>query len=332
MGSSPFGFKNKDNYTRFLGLVSHEFFHTWNVKQLRPKGLYPYDYTKENYTRELWIAEGTTSYYGDLLLVRAGFRPAEKYLESLAGEIQGDRLRPGNRVQPVSESSYDAWVKFWKGTEQSYNAESDYYGKGDDVSLLLDLEIRKQTMNLRSLDDVMKTMFERFPLGGTGYTVEDFRKVAEEVAGTSLKKFFDSYVDGTEPLPWDTALGYAGLQIVPKDSIQKPWLGISTGDVGEKTRITRVTEGSPAYDAGLDIGDEILALDGTRVRAADLADRISNLKPRTTVTLTVFRSDRLREFTVRCDVPPVPTYKITRVAKPSDQQKAVYEGWLRSIW
>src|SRR5436309_7074862 len=142
MGTGPFVFKNPETYRNFLGLVAHEYFHTWNVKQLRPKGIHRYDYTRENYSQELWIAEGTTTYYENLLLVRAGLRTAEKFFETMAGSIQNDRMRPGNAIQPLAASSFDAWVKFWRNTEQSFNEESDYYGKGANVSCLLDLEIR----------------------------------------------------------------------------------------------------------------------------------------------------------------------------------------------
>ena len=114
IGAKPFVFKNPDTYRNFLGLISHEYLHTWNVKHLRPKGLHPYDYTKENYSKELWIAEGTTSYYGNLLMVRAGYKPVNKFLDDVANAIQGDRQRPGNKIQSLSESSFDAWIKYWR--------------------------------------------------------------------------------------------------------------------------------------------------------------------------------------------------------------------------
>jgi predicted metalloprotease with PDZ domain len=332
MGTRPYVFKNPDSYRGFLGLVSHEYFHTWNVKQLRPKGIHPYDYTKENYTRELWIAEGTTSYYDNLLLVRAGFVKPEKYLERLAGEIQADRQRPGNTVQPVSESSFDAWVKYWKGTEQAYNSESDYYDKGADVSLLLDLEIRNMTKGARSLDDVMRAMYKRFPLKGSGYTLNDFIHVAEEIAGGSLQQFFTQYVYGITPLPWENALSYAGLQIAAKDSVAKPWTGAVTNDVGEKTKITRVIAGSPAYNTGVDIGDELLALNGNRVRSADFNDRIAELKVGDIVTLTLFHNDRLREIKIALDHTPVPAYKVIKITSPTSSQKELYKDWLKAHW
>lgn len=332
MGSRPYIFKNAESYKGFLGLVSHEYFHTWNVKQLRPKGIHPYDYTKENYSKELWIAEGTTSYYDEVLLIPAGFKTVEKYLDGVAGAIHNDRQRPGNTLQSLAESSFDAWVKYWRGTEQAFNTESDYYGKGANVSLLLDLEIRYRSLNKYSLDDVLRAMYKRFPLRGGGYTGEDFQKTSEEMAGGSLKEFFDKFVRGTAPLPWEEKLAYAGLQIVAKDSIAKPWIGLVTSDAGEKTRVTRVLTGSPAYNAGLDIGDEVIALEGVRVRTSDLNDRIGERKNGEAVQLTVFRGDRLREFTVTIGLSPVPSYKITKVSTPTELQKQIYQDWLRTSW
>lgn len=329
MQRGPFGFKGADNYRSFLGLVSHEYFHTWNVKQLRPKGITLYDYTKEDYVKELWVAEGTTSYYGELMLLRLGYMTQQDYLSSLAKGVQGDRMRPGNKVQSITESSFDAWVKFWRGRQNAWNAESDYYDKGSHVSLLLDLAIRHLSKNKHSLDDVMRTMFERFPLG-KGYTVDDLQKVSEEMAGGSLQLFFHDYVHGTTPIPWEQLLGYAGLQLDKKDEEPKPWLGIQTYDQDNQTRIYGVVAGSPAYDAGLDVNDEVLALNGFKVRSNDLTSRIADMKEGDRITLTVFRDNVLREFQVTLRNPDVPNYSISEVKNPTDLQKAIYNDWLRT--
>ena len=328
VGARPFVFKNPDTYRGFLGLIAHEYFHTWNVKQLRPKGIHPYDYTKENYSSELWIAEGTTSYYDNLLLVRAGFTTAEKYLDGVASAVQNDRQRPGNSVQPLAESSFDAWVKYWRSTEQSFNLESDYYGKGANVSSLLDLSIRHRTANKHSLDDVMRTMYARFPLSGAGYTLADFQRVAEELSGGSLREFFDRYVFGTVPLPWEECLGHAGLNLSVRDTAFKPWTGLATADAGERTRITQVVTGSPASAAGLDIGDELLALNGYRVRSADLTERVGQLREGDEIALTVFRNDRLHEYRLRVSRAAVPAYKITKISGATDLQRSLYRDWL----
>jgi predicted metalloprotease with PDZ domain len=333
IGLSPNTFKNSNSYRGFLSVVSHEYFHTWNVKRLRPKGILPYDFTRENYLKELWMAEGTTSYYGQLFLVRAGLLPVSASLDAIARMVQGDRQRPGDKIQSLDESSFDAWIKFWKERQQAYNSESDYYGKGEDVSLLLDLEIRQRSKNKYSLDDVMRTLYHRFPLaGGVGYTDDDVEKIAEEFAGSSLKKFFDDYVHGTTPLDWETALRYAGLDLQPKDAERKTWLGVWTSDQDGRARVNVVVAGSPAYEAGLDYGDEILAIDGERVRSGDLQSRVAEYKPGETVKITLFRRDELREFNVTLRLQDVPPYKIVNVEHPTDLQKAIYESWLKTTW
>ncbi|MGH2569279.1 MAG: M61 family metallopeptidase, partial [Bacteroidota bacterium] len=290
----PFVFQSPEGYRGFLGTEIHEFFHTWNVKQLRPKGINPYNFVEENYTEELGIAEGTTDYYERVLATRLGFLRPQHYLDSLANAIRNDRERPGNLGQSLAESSFDAWVKFWKRSEQAINYESHYYDKGANVSLLLDLEIRQRTKNKRSLDDVMRAMFERFPLSGTGYTLADFQKVAEEFAGGSLKEFFDDYIRGTKPLEWEQHLGFAGLQLTAKDPETKPWLGITVS--GDRLHVTRVLAGSPAFEAGINVGDEVVALDGYRANASFLNTRPAEMKEGDKVRLTIIRDDRLREF------------------------------------
>ena len=332
MQTGPGTFKTPAGYQGFLGLVSHEYFHTWNVKQLRPKGLLPYDYMHENYTKELWVAEGMTSYFDGLILIRCGLSPATQMINGLAGTVQYDRQRPGNKVQSLSESSYDAWVKFWKGGQQSFNAESDYYGKGSAVSMLLDLEIRQRSGNKHSLDDVMRAMYHRFPLTGKGYTVDDLQRTAEEFGGSSFKSFFDNYVHGTVPLDWETILRYAGLDLQALDSERKPWLGAQTYDQGGRTMVRGILTDSPAFDAGLDIGDELLAVNGKRVRNSDLQDRIAEFKPGDKVKVTFFRDDALRECEVTLRLQNVPSYKVVKTASPTPLQKSIYESWLKTKW
>ena len=178
------------------------------------------------------------------MLLRGGFSSPQFVYDWLAGTVQSERQRPGNRIQSVSESSFDAWVKFWKEHEQGFNSESDYYGKGSDVSLVLDLEIREHSRKVASLDDVMRTLYKRFPLGGSGYTVDDMRSIAEELSGANLKKFFEEYVTGTAPIDWERYLGYAGLSLQARDSDRRISLGMTTADRENRTR-------GPGCDSGL---------------------------------------------------------------------------------
>jgi predicted metalloprotease with PDZ domain len=286
----------------------------------------------ENYLKELWIAEGTTSYFDGLILVRCGLSPVGPMVTRLAGTVQYDRQRPGNKIQSLSESSYDAWIKFWKGGQQSFNAESDYYGKGSSVSMLLDLEIRQRSANKHSLDDVMRALYHRFPLSGKGYTVDDFQKISEEFAGSSLKTFFENYVHGTTPLDWETSLRYAGLELQALDSERKVTLGAQTYDQNGRAMVHGVVTGTPAYDAGIDIGDEIVAVSGRRVRNSELQDRIAEFKAGDKVKITLFRDDALRDIEVTLRLQDVPSYKVVKTASPTPLQKSIYETWLKAKW
>lgn len=331
MGARPYSLAQPGSYRGFLGLVNHEYFHTWNVKQIRPAGISPYEWSKENYTRELWVAEGTTSYYGRLLLVRAGYIPAQEVIDQLPREIESERMRPGNRIQSVNESSFDAWVKYWKGGENTYNAESDYYDRGADASIILDLEIRQRSGNKHSLDDVMRALYKRFPWNGTGYTVDDLQALCEEFGGGSFAQIFSDHIDGTKSFDWEKALSYAGL-VVTAERRTTPWLGTATRDQDGRTIIRTVVAGSPAMKAGLNVDDELIALDGRRVRSNDLSDRIAARSAGDTIRLTIMRDDRLREFQVVLSPNPVPSYRVKKVDKPSALQKAIFESWLGTSW
>lgn len=331
MGTRPFIFSNPASYLGFLGLVSHEYFHTWNVKQLRPRAIAPYDFSKEAYTEELWVSEGTTSYYDDLILVRARFNTAKKYLDNINQMVNNERARYGNKVQSLAEASFDAWVKFWRGRQNAQNAESDYYGKGSHVSLILDLELRYRSNNKTSLDEVLRTMFKRFPLT-KGFTNDDLRKVCEEQGGGSFTEFFREYVYGTAPLPWDRVLAYAGLAVHVKDSVQRIGTGFTTQDAGERTRITSIIPGSPAERTGFDINDEIVALNGYRSRSAELTERLAAMKPGETVTITLFRNDKLLQLPLTLEVFGDPGYSVSKVVSPTEQQRSIYQDWLREPW
>jgi predicted metalloprotease with PDZ domain len=265
-------------------------------------------------------------------MMRGGYGSVSSYLNGIAISVQGDRMRPGNRVQSLSESSYDAWIKFWRGRQDSFNAESDYYDKGSDVSQILDLEIRQRSGNTHSLDDVMRAMYREFPLGKKGYTVDDFQRVCERFAGSSLKEFFSRHVHGTDALPWEQVLGYAGICLVPRTDAPTAFLGINTVDSNGRPIIQRVLDGSPAADAGISIGDELVALNGYRSRSSDILTRIAEMKPGDVVRLTVFRNERLREFSVTLSAMPAPSYRVERVEHPTERQKAIFGSWLRTPW
>ncbi len=322
-------FTNKDRYNTFLSNCAHELFHTWNVKKLRPKAMDPYDFTKENYSGELWIAEGITSYYENIFMLKTGYITQEKYFEMLSDNIQKDFERPGNYVQSLYESGFDAWIKHSGNTPNKFIAETDFYSKGANVGTLLDLEIRNSSENKYSLDDVMRSMYKRFPLNSGGYTNEDFIKVCEEYTGKGLSEFFAKYLYGLDTLDWKKYLNYSGLDLKISYDSAKAYLGISTRESGDRLYVFGVTPGSPAYEAGLDVNDEIIAFNGYKVRSSSLNSRISDMNAGDEVTLMVMRDDKLREFkTILKNVKPV-KYKVEKIESPDEIQMMIFEDWLK---
>ncbi|NBO67034.1 MAG: M61 family peptidase, partial [Acidobacteria bacterium] len=208
---SPEAFTSEAGYRRFLGLESHEFFHTWNVKRLRPEALGPFDYQRENYTRGLWVAEGITSYYGDLILRRAGLLTAGEYLSGLGSLIAGYEGQPGRLKQSAETSSFDTWIEHYRPDENSINTAISYYTKGELLGLVLDLEIRSRTKGARSLDDVMRRLMDNYGLPKPGFSDAQLRATFEEVLGGELGDFWSRYVAGVEAIDFDAYFKKVGL-------------------------------------------------------------------------------------------------------------------------
>ncbi len=324
-------------YERFLALQSHEFFHVWNVKRIRAAPLGPFDYRHENYTRQLWAMEGVTSYYDNLLLVRAGLLRAERYLELLAEDIVTLQSQPGRRLQSLETSSFDAWIKFYYPDENSPNSSISYYLKGSLVALLLDLEIRQRTSGERSLDDVLRYLFVTYPATGPGIPEQaGYLAAIEAVAGHAdgfYRDFFARYIAGTDELAYDRALAYVGLQLAWSYKDQRPvgsaaWLGLRVKAEGGRIRVSSVRSDGPAYAAGIYAGDELLALDGFRIAEAQLAARLAERVPGDTITLSLFRRDELLHVPVTLMVAPPDKLHLVPVANPDAAQEHMCRSWL----
>lgn len=350
LGYSPFGFGTlggeratsaspnappvPPEYRGFLSLVSHEFFHLWNVKRIRPDALGPFDYTKENYTKLLWVAEGITDYYGDLTLRRAGFISDAEFLRSTGGAIQSLQNTPGRLVQSVEESSFDSWVKFYRPDENTLNSQVSYYDKGAILGLLLDLEIRKRTNGAKSLDDVMRALYVDFFKKNRNYTPADFQKAAEAAAGGSLEEFFAKYVRGTEELNYNAALEAVGLRLdtgavgPTGQPLERVYFGADLRQDGDRVMVSRVYAGSPAYDQGLNYGDQIVALDNARVTSAFFNARIAEKKPGDLINLTIFRFDQLSTLLIKLGGRSDGTYRILPLPSQTEAQKKMLRGWL----
>ncbi|MFL6258741.1 MAG: M61 family metallopeptidase [Thermoanaerobaculia bacterium] len=327
--------RTREGYLEWLGLVSHEFFHAWNGKRLRPVELGPFDYEREVYTRSLWVAEGFTSYYGGLLVRRAGFSTTKEYLQGLGKSIEALQTTPGRKVQPLEESSFDAWIKAYRPNENSGSSTVSYYTKGEIVAFLLDARIRHATGGRRSLDDAMRLAFQRYS-GERGYRPEELRQTFEEVAGTGLGDWLHKAVDTTEDLDYAEALDWYGLRF-PKDEEKKDgepkelpagWLGMDVSARDGRVTVTAVKRGTPAYDAGVNVGDEILAVDDYRVPPEGLEGRLKVYRPGEKATLLVARRERLARLPVTFGEKPKERWKLEARPDATPEQKAHLAAWL----
>ena len=320
-------------YLAWLQLASHEYFHAWNIKRLRPAELGPFDYENENTTRSLWIAEGFTDYYADLQVERTGLQTRDEYLEDLSNTIELLQTTPGRLVQSAEMASFDAWIKYYRPDENTNNTSISYYTKGTVIAFLLDAKIRKATNGAKSLDDVMRVAYQKFS-GPKGYTPDQFRAVAEEVAGTSLEAFWASAVEGTGELDYAEALAAYGLRFkpaaaAPPDRPARPWLGTTTRNDNGRLLIAQVQRDSPADAGGLNVDDEILAIDDFRVRADRLENRLEQYKSGDTVTFLVARREQLVRVPVTLGSEPVKAWRLEVAPAATEAQRRLLEGWLK---
>ena len=324
------------DYRGFLSLVSHEFFHLWNVKRIRPDALGPFDYTQENYTKLLWVAEGVTDYYADVTLRRAGLITEGDFLAATARSIQSLQNTPGRLEQSVEDSSFDTWIKFYRADENSINSQVSYYDKGAILGLLLDLEIRKRSNGAKSLDDVMRYLYSEFFKKERNYTPADFQKASEQMAGSSLEEFFAKYVRNTEELDYNAALAAAGLRLdtgitrVDGKPVERVFFGADLTQDEDRLIVRRVYAGSPAYEQGLNAGDQIVAIDNMRVTRDFFNARIAEKKPGDLINLTIFRSDDLSTLLIKLGGRAEGTYRITALPAQTELQKQIYRAWLGS--
>jgi len=294
------------NYRRLLTLASHEYFHTWNIKRIKPEVFVDYDLTAENYTRQLWFFEGITNYYDELMLVRTRLIEPLAYLEIVAEHIGRVHQHAGRLKQSVAESSFDAWVKFYRQDENSPNATVSYYEKGALVGMALDLLIRRHTAGTRSLDDVMRALWNEHGKTGRGVAEDGVQKIAERIAGVSLDEFFAYAVYGTRDLDFAPLLDPLAIELSWKMSAQalpdEPAavaLGARVGsDPNGDAKLLLLYDDGAAQRAGMSAGDAVLAIDGLRVSGATLERRVRTYVPGDTIVVTAFRRDELMTFNV----------------------------------
>ncbi|OKL41800.1 peptidase M61 [Pontibacter flavimaris] len=327
--TSRWNYGNESSYHGFLALVAHEYFHLWNVKRLRPAPLGPFDYNSENYTRLLWVSEGITSYYDDLLVRRAGFYSPDRYLGIVAGSINSVENTPGNKIQSVAESSFDAWIKYYRRNENSNNAEVSYYTKGGVLGHLLNMEIMEATKGDKSLDDVFRYMYERYYQKlDRGFTEEEFKQAIEKVSGRDMDAFFRSFVHGTESPDYNQYFDAAGLQLVnTNEGSQSINWGASTYMSGGKLMVRGVSRGSSAWEGGLNANDEIVALNGYRA-GDNLEDRLASMSTGDTAEVLISRDGKLQTLQVKMLQDNSVRYQFIRVDNPTATQEKIFNAWL----
>lgn len=316
-------------YKELLGVSCHELFHAWNIKSIRPAEMQPYDYSKENYFRTCFIAEGITTYYGEYLLARAGVRTAEQYFVELNTVLRKHYDDYGRFNLSLADASMDLWLDGYKAGVP--DRKVSVYHKGALVALLLDLTLRRLSNHKRSLDEVMRRLWEEFGQTGSGYTEQDYIRIVTEVAGRDMQAYFDKFIYGTAPLeePLDKALSFVGCTLRMHESAapSEGLFGFRTVVKNERTEVTDILHDSPAA-ACLTVDDEILAVDGRRVQMnlhSLLASGADHYE------VSVFRQNRL--LTVPLQAQPGqhfwPKITIEKLPVATPEQQASFRSWLK---
>lgn len=320
-------FYKPEDYDKVLRIFTHEFFHLWNVKRLRPSNLGPFDYQQEIYTPLLWALEGITDYYANLLLSRAGVVPLDRVLDHWAESFKILDRTPGRLAQTLEEASRDTWIKFYRPDTNTPNSSVSYYLKGALVGLMLDLEIRSKTASRQSLDTVMRLLWDRY--GDRGYPEPAFEEVLIEVGGTGIAPVLDQYVRNTVPFD-ESVLATVGLRLVrtfKNDDVKPVNLGFQITEKNQRPVVDVVFRGQPAESAGLAPGDEIVAIDGLRAIPKFWDVMLSQYQPGSTIRVTAFRRDVLYTTTISADAPQTDAWSFQSSDPANDEAKREFQRW-----
>jgi len=293
-----------EGYDHFLSIVSHEFFHVWNVKRLLPAVFAPYDYFRPVPTKLLWFFEGGTSYFGDLALVRAGIWTVDRYLDHLASQIALLENAPGREFLSAAQASFDGWLHDPAQMHDRTNSWFSFYNKGELLSLLLDLTIREKSGGERSLDDVFRVLWSGYERGEPGVAEDGLERAVAEVV--DVGDFFVRYVDGTDDLPYAELLATAGIEMHASAVGEgRPAIGCTLREIGGALTVDGVYAHGAAGEAGLLAGDELIALDGTRVRtAADVQRILSTADDDEMLEALISRAGEMRPMPIRASSDP----------------------------
>ena len=318
-----FSFRKREHYLEFLSTAAHELVHTWNVKAYRPAELVPYDYLQPNYSKLLWISEGSTSYFQNQLLLRAGLMTPQEFYTDLAKRLKRFERTPGREIQSVAQSSFDNWISL--GGDHADNFSVNIYSEGYLVSWMLDHFLMNNSGLKSNYRTLHNELYQRFGKT-TAFTAADVQKIAEDLTGKSLAEFWLDQVETPLELDAETLLTAAGLQLV-KPKPTEPFTGLTVQADKTGAEISKVERDSPAWLADFSVGDHIIALDGLQLQT-ELAERLKDFPADTAIKVTLFRDGRLLERQLTPKTQPAGSWQIVPVAKPSRQQKAYYRAWL----
>jgi predicted metalloprotease with PDZ domain len=323
--NSHVSFAHSTNPDFMIGTASHEFFHLWNVKRIRPAEMWPYDYTREDETPLLWVSEGFTNYYGNVALYRAGLRTREQFLQSVEGAINGVESDDARGYISPANSSISTWV----GYDTPVAFGISYYTQGQNLGALLDLSILHDTGGAARLDDVMRALYREFYQKGRGFTTEDMIGIINQLTRRDYHDFYRKYVSGVEIPNYDTLFAYAGYR-AKNESRQSPAIGVGIELSADGVRITRVVADGPAAKAGLQAGDIVLSFDDVDLRKdpevliAGLADRVGKR-----VKLAIKRGGKDQLIDLQVGTRTEASYKIAALANPTPDQLKIREAWLK---
>jgi predicted metalloprotease with PDZ domain len=333
-----------EKYRNFLGLCSHEYFHTWNIKRIKPEAFLPYDLSTETYTKQLWAFEGITSYYDELALVRSGVISLNSYLELIGQTITRVLRGKGRFNQSIAESSFEAWTKFYKQDESAPNTIVSYYAKGALLALCLDLTIRKESNGKKSLDDVMRYLWNKYGKKSIGLAEGEIENIASEVTGVNLKKFFTKYLYGMEDLPLEELLSEVGItfNLRPTTSVddkggkasetksQKNATSIGARFIENKlgTKITQIFSNESAELAGLSAGDVIIAINNLQINKSNITKTINSYDVGDKLTIHAFRRDELKVFELTLNAAELSTCYLEVDEKACSEHTERMENWL----
>lgn len=335
--SSRWAMRKRESYLNWLALVSHEFFHTWNVRRLRPKALMSYDYEQEQYLRELWIAEGITSYFDDLFLAWTGLCSRDEYLARLSKNIQSVQTAPGRLVQGLADASWDTWVKHYRPDENTHNSRISYYLKGALLAWILDTEMRRLSEDRHDLASVMKQLWQEFR--HTGYTICDFERLVELRCGTELREWLHAQVREPQELEFADTLRHFGLRFkvgnvkkegMPERQVCDVWIGSDSSATDGRLYVRRVYRGSPSDMAGLNVDDELVGLDGYRLTPDAWPDRLGMYQPGQELDLLIARRGQFKQLKITLGRKPVHNWQLEVDPAATSAAKQNLGKWLQS--